>query len=84
MASIKNPSLDLYERDYYAWLEDQVRALHDHRIEDVDWENIAEEIEGLSNSERRAIESQLARLAEYLLKLQYARGMSRDYMVGVI
>jgi hypothetical protein len=79
MASIKNPSSDLYERDYYAWLQDQVQALREHRIEDVDWENVAEEIEGLSNSEQRAIESQLARLAEHLLKLQYARGMSRDY-----
>jgi len=79
MASIKNPSSDLYERDYYEWLQDQARALRDHRIEDVDWENVAEEIEGLSNSERRAIESQLARLAAHLLKLQYMHGLSRDY-----
>ncbi|MBV8359083.1 MAG: DUF29 domain-containing protein [Deltaproteobacteria bacterium] len=68
MASIKNPSSDLYERDYYAWLQNQVQVLRDHRIEDVDWENVAEEIEGLSNSEQRAIESQLARVAEHLLK----------------
>jgi hypothetical protein len=47
MASIKNHSSDLYERDYYAWLQNQVQALRDHRIEDVDWENIAEEIEDL-------------------------------------
>jgi len=79
MASMRNSSSDLYERDYYAWLQDQVRALRERRIEDVDWENVAEEIEGLSNSERRAIESQLARLAEHLLKFQYSRGMSRDY-----
>jgi hypothetical protein len=79
MASIRNSPSDLYTRDYYAWLQDQVRALREHRIEDLDWENVAEEIEGLSNNERRAIESQLARLAEHLLKLQYSRGMSRDY-----
>jgi len=45
----------------------------------VDWENVAEEIEGLSNSEKRGVESQLARLTEHLLKLQYMRGISRYY-----
>jgi hypothetical protein len=78
-STTKNASSGLYERDYYAWLQDQARALREHRIDDVDWENVAEEIEGLSNSERRAIESQLARLTEHLLKLQFMRGMSRDY-----
>jgi Domain of unknown function DUF29 len=79
MASIKSPSSDLYEHDYYAWLQDQMRALREHRIEDVDWENVAEEIEDLGKSERRTVEGQLARLTEHLLKLQYARGMFRDY-----
>jgi hypothetical protein len=79
MASIKNSVPDLYQRDYYAWLQEQARALRERRIEDVDWENVAEEIDGLSNSETRALESQLARLLEHLLKLQYAHGISRDY-----
>ena len=81
MASTPNTPSDLYERDYYAWLQDQVRALRERRIEDVDWENVAEEIEDLGKSERRGIESQLSRLAEHLLKLAYIRGMSRDYDV---
>jgi len=79
MASIKNPSSDLYERDYYAWLQDQVRALRDHSIEDVDWENVAEEIEGLSKTEKHSLRSQMARLVEHLLKLEYARSLSWDY-----
>jgi hypothetical protein len=79
MASIRNPSSDLYERDYYAWLQDQVRALREHRSEDVDWENVAEEIEDLGKSERRGISSHLATLVEHLLKLKYARGLFREY-----
>jgi hypothetical protein len=79
MSVITNSPSDLYERDYYAWLQDQVRALRDRRTEDLDWDNVAEEIESLGNSERRGIESQLARLTEHLLKLQYMHGMSRDY-----
>jgi Domain of unknown function DUF29 len=81
MASTANSPSDLYERDYYAWLQDQVRALRERRIEDVDWENVAEEIEDLGKSERRGIESQLSRLAEHLLKLAYIGGMSREYDV---
>jgi hypothetical protein len=76
---MRNPLSDLYERDYYAWLQDQVRALREHRIEDVDWENVAEEIEGLSKSEKHGLRSQIARLVEHLLKLSYTRSLSRDY-----
>jgi Domain of unknown function DUF29 len=47
---MRNPVTDLYKSDYYAWLQD--RALRDRRIEDVDWENLAEEIDGLSRSEK--------------------------------
>jgi hypothetical protein len=79
MASMRNSSSDLYEHDYHAWVQDQVRALRERRIEDVDWENVAEEIEGLGKSDKRSLRSQMARLVEHLLKLQYARGLSRDY-----
>ena len=74
-----NSPSDLYERDYYAWLQDQVRALRERRIEEVDWENLAEEIDGLSRSEKRGIKSHMAVLVEHLLKLQYARGIFREF-----
>jgi uncharacterized protein DUF29 len=67
-------SSELYHRDYYAWIQHQVQALRERRIEDIDWTNAAEEIEDLGKSEKRGIRSQLARLLEHLLKLQYARG----------
>src|SRR5215469_12676972 len=70
-------SSELYDRDYYAWIQHQVQALRERRIEDVDWANAAEEIEDLGKSERRGLRSQLARLLEHLLKLQYLRGTSR-------
>src|SRR5690242_5125409 len=70
-------SSELYHRDYYAWIQHQVQALRERRIEDIDWTNAAEEIEDLGKSERRGIRNQLARLLEHLLKLQYARGASQ-------
>jgi len=78
-STIKNASSELYERDYYAWLHGQMRALREHRVEEVDWENVAEEIEDLGKSERRGISSHLAMVVEHLLKLQYARGLFREY-----
>ena len=67
------PSGDLYERDYYAWCEAQACAIRERRFDRVDWLNIAEEIEDLGKSERRALRSRIMRLLEHLLKLAYAR-----------
>lgn len=79
MASTANSPSDLYERDYCAWLQAQVRAMRERRIEDVDWENVAEEIDGLSRSEKRGIKSHMAVLVKDLLKVQYTRGIFREF-----
>jgi hypothetical protein len=71
MASLKTKPSQLYEDDYYAWIEDQVRALREHSTEEVDWENVAEEIEDLGKSEKWSLESHLETLIEHLLKLMY-------------
>jgi hypothetical protein len=73
MASATPPSSDLYERDYYTWAQEQAQALRDHRLEEIDWLNLAEEVEDLSRSERRALQTRIVRLLEHLLKLAYAR-----------
>jgi hypothetical protein len=73
ISSAALPAAELYNRDYYTWTQEQARALRDHRIEEVDWENVAEEIEDLGKSERRALRSRLATLLEHLLKFAHAR-----------
>ena len=67
------PPADLYDRDYYTWTQAQARALRDHRLDEVDWTNVAEEIEDLGKREKRALRSQLVRLLGHLLKFAYAR-----------
>jgi Domain of unknown function DUF29 len=62
---------ELYERDYYAWIQKQVRALRKHRVDEIDWANVAEEIQDLGKSEKRSVESHMARIVEHLLKLAY-------------
>lgn len=64
---------DLYERDYHAWCVAQARALRERQLDQVDWPNVAEEIEDLGKNERRALRSRIMRLLEHLLKLAYAR-----------
>jgi uncharacterized protein DUF29 len=69
---VEIPGSELYERDYYAWIQNQVRALRERRIEDIEWANVAEEIEDLGKGEKRSAESHVARIVEHLLKLAYA------------
>jgi Domain of unknown function DUF29 len=68
---------ELYDGDYYAWIQEQVSALRLRRIEEVDWDNVAEEIEDLGKSERWSFQGPLESLTEHLLKLAYTHGMAR-------
>lgn len=72
--ALKKPT-SLYESDFYAWTVDQAeklraRATFDNRG-DIDWENAAEEIESVGNSERYEIESRIAVLLIHLLKWRF-------------
>jgi hypothetical protein len=78
MASPKISCPKLYERDYYAWITEQVRALRERRIEDIDFDDVAEEIEDLGKSEKRSVQGHLETLLMHLLKLSYAPAVSRD------
>ncbi|KAB0679288.1 DUF29 domain-containing protein [Aureimonas leprariae] len=64
-----------YEEDFYAWTVDQAarlraRASFDNRG-DIDWDNAAEELTSLGNSEESEIESRLNVLVIRLLKWAY-------------
>jgi hypothetical protein len=67
----------LYDQDFVAWAEQQAAALRtearsgSNRM--LDWENLAEEIEGLGISQKSALGSQIRRAAHHLLKLEHSR-----------
>jgi hypothetical protein len=67
----------LYDRDFFAWTQRQAallqRAALGEPTADLDFRNLAEEIESLGKRDRRALASQIARITEHLLKLQYSR-----------
>ncbi len=60
-----------YQADFDLWLKQTVQLLQAERWQELDVENLVEEIEGLSKSERRGIASQLTRLILHLLKWQF-------------
>ncbi len=73
-----------YEEDFYAWTVEQARLLRAGEFSDIDVENIAEEIESMGRSDRRAIESRLTVLLAHLLKWQLQPQMRSTSWSGTI
>jgi hypothetical protein len=73
----------LYETDYYAWTQAQaaeLRRLAAARVNStLDLENLAEEVESLGRSELATVRSQLRRIIEHLLKLEYSPAKEPRY-----
>ena len=73
-----------YEEDFYAWTVEQARLLRSGDFSSVDVANIAEEIESLGRSDKRAIESRLTVLLMHLLKWQIQSKMRSQSWSGTI
>jgi hypothetical protein len=58
----------LYESDFYHWTVDQVQSLRLGKLDRLDLEHLAEEIESLGNQQRSELENRLAILLGHLLK----------------
>ncbi|MGH7097543.1 MAG: DUF29 domain-containing protein [Stellaceae bacterium] len=66
----------LYDEDFVLWAEEQAAALRAaargaSNLE-LDWENLAEEIDSLGTSQRSALRSQIRRIIRHLIKLEYS------------
>ena len=73
--SVEKPQVSqpggLYERDFFAWVEEQVGALRSGLTHRLDIENLAEEIADMGRSQRRAVKSALIIILSHLLKYRY-------------
>jgi len=70
-----------YDDDFYAWTQHQAAVLREMPVSDnrFDREHVAEEIEDLGKSERDAVRSQVRRIIEHFLKLQYSPAEAPRY-----
>jgi hypothetical protein len=71
-----------YEEDFYAWTMKNATLLRQRRFTEIDVDNIAEELEAMGRSEKRALVNRLAVLLMHLLKWRYQpnrRGNSWRY-----
>ena len=62
------PLPTLYERDYVDWLQRNAALLRAGRLDALDAENLAEELEDMARSDVRAVRSHLEVLIAHLLK----------------
>jgi hypothetical protein len=66
----------LYDKDFFAWSKQQAEALRSAARtgsnQELDWENLAEEIESLGKSDRRELASRISTIIEHLVKLGHS------------
>ena len=70
----------LYETDLVAWAREQADLARRGSVNSLDLANIAEELESMGRSERRALASQIRRLTAHLLKWRYQPGRREPEM----
>jgi hypothetical protein len=61
----------LYDSDIVAWAKEQAELLRAGRVDQLDLEHLAEEIEDVGKSEQRELASRMAVLLAHLLKWQF-------------
>jgi hypothetical protein len=61
----------LYDRDFYAWSNQQAALLRAGKLQQADLEHIAEEIESMGKTEKRELISRLTVLLLHLLKWRF-------------
>lgn len=73
-----------YENDFYAWTQEQANLLRTGKLHQIDWQNIAEEIEDIGRAEKRQLESRLEVLVMHLLKWQFQPNLrSRSWQLTI-
>ena len=63
--------MSAYDLDLHAWAQEQAAALRRRSANEIDWENVAEEIESLGKQQVAELRSRLEVLILHLLKWAY-------------
>lgn len=61
-------ALSLYEKDFYAWTQEQVKLLKDNSLNKLDIQHLIEEVADMGKHEKRELSNRLTVLLSHLLK----------------
>jgi hypothetical protein len=64
---------ELYEKDFYLWVMENLKLLKNKEYELVDWENLLEEIEDMAKRHFESVISYMAVIMEHLYKWENYR-----------
>jgi hypothetical protein len=65
------PAEAVYDQDFVRWTEMNARLIRSGHLTDADLEHVAEEIEDIGKSEKKAVFSNTRVLLQHLLKWKY-------------
>jgi Domain of unknown function DUF29. len=60
---------ELYEQDFYLWVQENLKLLKNKEYDLVDWENLLEEIEDMGKSLFKSVRSHMSTIMEHLYKV---------------
>ena len=76
---------NLYETDFYSWIQQQTKLLKTGRFDELDINNLIEEMESMGSSERHSLTSHMMQLLMHLLKWQHQpERQSRSWQDSII
>lgn len=64
-------SNNLYDQDYYLWIEDILKKIQKKNWDEMDWDNLWEEIDDMGKSQKQRLTSNLRILLMHLLKWEF-------------
>ncbi len=62
---------NLYDQDFYLWIETTVKLLQENKFDQVDLLNLIEELQCMGKSQKNALKSNLIVVLMHLLKYKY-------------
>lgn len=64
-------TLNLYEKDFYAWTQEQAKFIKERALDKLDLQHLFEEVESMGAKERSELKNRLSQLMMHLLKWKY-------------
>jgi len=81
---MRTATAQLYETDFYGWIQHQVGAMRAGNLSNLDLDNLIEEVEDMGKRQKQELRSRLTILLMHLLKWQYQPALQSRSWVSTI